>query len=69
MDINKYFEIVDYLENIQALENKSKSYSLETLHQGLQIESRSAIKHVMTEGKVNTVVPGKQCLSWTNSAM
>ena len=27
VDINKYFEIVDYLENIQALENKSKSYS------------------------------------------
>ena len=51
VDINKYFEIVDYLENIQALENKSKSYSLETLHQGLQIESRSAIKNVMTKGK------------------
>jgi len=51
VDINKYFEIVDYLENIQALENKSNSYALETLHQGLQIESRSAIKHVMTEGK------------------
>lgn len=51
VDINKYFEIVDYLENIQALENKSKSYYLETLHQGLQIESRSAIKHVMTEGQ------------------
>ena len=51
VNINKYFEIVDYLENIQALENKSKSYALETLHQGLQIESRSAIKHVMTKGE------------------
>ena len=51
VNINKYFEIVDYLKNIQALENKSKSYALETLHQGLQIESRSAIKHVMTKGE------------------
>ena len=51
VNINKYFEIVDYLENIQALENKSKSYALETLHQGLQLESRSALTQVMTEGK------------------
>ena len=29
----------------------TKSYTLETLHQGLQIESRSAIKHIMKEGK------------------
>ena len=28
VNINKYFEIVDYLENIQALENKSKAMHL-----------------------------------------
>ena len=51
VDINKYFEMVDYLENIQTIEKKSNNYNLELLHQGLQIESRAAIKNVMLKGK------------------
>ena len=51
VDINKYFEMVDYLENIQTIEKKSNNYNLELLHQGLQIESRSAIKNIMLKGE------------------
>jgi radical SAM protein with 4Fe4S-binding SPASM domain len=51
VDINKYFEMVDYLENIQTIEKKSNNYGLELLHQGLQIESRSSIKNIMEKGE------------------
>jgi len=51
VDINKYFKVVDYLENIQTIEKKSHNYSLDLLHQGLQVESRSAIRHIMEHGK------------------
>ncbi len=50
VDINKYFEMVDYLENIQTIEKKSNNYGLELLHQGLQIESRDSIKNIMEKG-------------------
>lgn len=50
VDINKYFQLVDYLENLQTIVRKNHSYNLDLLHQGLQIESRSSIKHIMRNG-------------------
>ena len=51
ININKYFEVVDYLENIQTIEKKPHNYSLDLLHQALQVESRSSIRHIMEKGE------------------
>lgn len=50
VDINKYFQLVDYLENLQTIVRKNHNYNLDLLHQGLQIESRSSIQHIMKNG-------------------
>ena len=51
VDINEYFKLVDYLENVQTIEKKKHKYSLDLMHQALQVESRSSIKHIMKKGE------------------
>ncbi|GEM_PF-189795 len=48
-DINEYFDIVDYLQYIQPVKRKTVSYSLELLHNAIQIETRRAVTHILTK--------------------
>ena len=53
VDINKYFDLVDYLENAHTLKTgiQKHKYRLELILQGLQIESRKAIMHIFNKKK------------------
>ena len=51
VDINTYYDLVEYLEHIQTIERKRNTYFLDSMHQALQIESRVNIKKVLTKGE------------------
>jgi radical SAM protein with 4Fe4S-binding SPASM domain len=51
VDINTYYDLVEYLEHIQTIERKRNTYFLDSMHQALQIESRANITKVLTRGE------------------
>ena len=53
VDINKYFEMVDYLENIQTIEKKSNNYGLNCFIKDFE-QITNHIKNIMEKIIIST---------------